>query len=76
MVKESCYNDDEFDYKHTYKYDRKRNLIESNRYDSDVSLKVKISYKYDQKGNVIELIKYSNEYLSPFYIISITYEYY
>ena len=42
-----------YEYKYTYKYDEKGNMIEENYYKSS-ELNYKSKYKYDEKGNKIE----------------------
>jgi len=51
----------ESSHKYTYKYDKKGNKIEENRYNYKGELEDKVVYKYDSSGNKIEKNNYNSK---------------
>ncbi len=48
--------------KYICKFDKDRNKVEENSYDSDGNLDEKLTYKYDKEGNEIERNEYDSEH--------------
>lgn len=55
QIKKNIYEKEELVERHTYKYDKKNNLIEYKWFNRDGSLRFLRTYKYDSNGNQIEL---------------------
>lgn len=76
MIEDHQYSSNgNLNYKFTYEYDDKNNVIRQKEYESDKNLADrKYTYEYDDKGNWIKQIKYINN--APYEIIERTIEYY